>query len=219
MHSTAERRGAHAAPQRRHHPARGAIEWLIIVLVAVVLAVVIRTWVFESYTVPSGSMTPTIQINDRILVDKLSYSFGSPHIGQIVVFHKAPTDPADTPILVKRLIAVPGDTVRSGPDGEVFVNNHLLREPWLSTSARNDPGPRICSSGNPGEVPAATEYCHGRILRLPKGEYWMMGDNRGDSSDSRYWGPVPRRLLIGHVVARMWPPRQWHVFGALLADR
>ena len=188
-------------------------EWAGIVVVALIAAFVIRTYVVESFVVPTGSMYPTIKVQDRILVNKLSFDFGNQvRTGDIVVFHEAPADPEKTPILVKRVIGLPGQTLSSGPNGEIFVDGRLLAQPWLTPAAMNDgAGPAICSRPR-GSVAAAVADCRGDVLHLPAGEYYMMGDHRGDSDDSRYWGPISRHSIIGRAFVRIWPPSRIHWF-------
>jgi signal peptidase I len=190
-----------------------ALEWLLILVAALLAAVLVRTFVFESYVVPTGSMIPTIRIDDHIIVDKLSYDLGSPKVGQIVVFHRVPSDrEPGPPDLVKRVIGVPGQWLRSGPHGEIFVDGKLLAQPWLTGPDRAAPGPAICTPPGGEITPAATADCRGGVLHVPAGEYFMMGDNRQLSFDSRYWGAVPGRLLVGRVLARIWPPSQLRWF-------
>jgi signal peptidase I len=138
---------------------------------ALVAAFVIRTYVIESYVVPTASMFPTIQDGDRVLVNKLSFDFGNRvQVGDIVVFHESPDDPdTSTPILIKRVIGLPGQTLWSGPNGEVFVDGKLLHQPWLTPAALDQgSGPAICS---PEPITAATADCRGKYLHLPPGEY------------------------------------------------
>jgi signal peptidase I len=196
---------APAAPRRRR---RGLIEWAIIIVVALLAAFLIRNYLVESYVVPTPSMFPTIKDGDRILVNKLSFDFGHhARAGEIVVFNKPPADISpDTPVLVKRVIGLPGQTLRSGPHGEIFVDNKLMSQPWLTAAAKADPGPTICQSGED------LTDCRGGSLYLPANTYYMMGDNRGDSDDSRYWGPVSGSLFIGRAFVRIWPLNRLHWF-------
>jgi signal peptidase I len=202
-------RHVHAAPRRRR---RGFIEWIVIVVVALVAAFVIRTYIIESYVVPTASMYPTIKDGDRVLVNKLSFDFGnSVRAGDIIVFHESPNDTdKTTPILIKRVIGLPGQTLSSGPNGELFVDGKLLPEPLLTPAAMDQgAGPAICT---PEASPAATADCRGKVLHLPAGEYYVMGDHRGDSDDSRFWGPIPRHLIIGRAFVRIWPLNRIHWF-------
>ena len=167
---------------------RGLIEWGVIILVAVLAALGLRAFVVQPYFIPSGSMEPTLQINDKVLVNKLSYDFHSVHRGDIIVFKKPPNDTSEgVKDLIKRVIGLPGETIWSGPNGEIFVNGQLIKQPWLTAQAQTDPGPPV-----PKTV-------------IPKGDYFVMGDNRGDSSDSRVFGPISGHLIVGRAFLRVWP--------------
>jgi signal peptidase I len=185
-------------PRRR----RGLVEWIVIVVVALLAAWVQRSFIIESYEIPTGSMEPTIIPHDRFLVDKLSFKFGGhPQAGQIVVFHEAPDDTeTGTPILIKRVIGLPGQRLRSGPNGEVFVDGKLLKQPWITSAGLDEgSGPAICA-------PTLSRVdCRGDVLYLPANEYYVMGDHRGDSDDSRYWGPISGPSIIGRAFVRIWP--------------
>ncbi len=168
-----------------------------VVVIAIVVAVLLRTFVVATYSIPSGSMEPTLKIGDRIVVDKLSYHLHGVDRGNIVVFSTPPTeDCAGPPVsdLVKRVIGLPGDTI-SLTDGHVYINGHLLPELYLPPDVRNDtyPGP----SGN--------AYSLHHAYRVPAGNVFMMGDNRPQSCDSRYWGPVRESTIVGKVDMRIWP--------------
>jgi signal peptidase I len=171
------------------------VEWVVVLVLALGLAVVLRTWVVQTYSIPSGSMIPTLMIGDRILVDKLSYHLHPVHRGDVVVFA---TPPKEIPILmvndlVKRVIGLPGETISSGPRGEVLINGKVIDQPWLTASARADPGPPI------------------RKQKIPKGEIFVMGDNRGSSDDSRDYGPVSESLIVGRAVLGFWPLSRVHL--------
>ena len=160
------------------------VEWLVILAVAVLAAFLIRSFAIEPFYIPSGSMEPTLQIGDRVLVNKLSYDLHSVHRGDIVVFKKPPNDYSPgVKDLIKRVIGLPGDTI-SAHDGVVFIDGRKLAEPWLPK----------------GETTSAFAP-----ILVPKGEYFMMGDNRGDSADSRIIGPVTDKLFIGRAFVRVWP--------------
>jgi signal peptidase I len=184
------------------------VQWIVVIIAALVIAALLKTYVVEAYAIPSASMTPTIAVGDRVLVDKLSYDFGRhPHTGNIIVFHKPAdfdeTDPLEGPgikNLIKRVIGLPGQSLRSGPGGVIYVDGRLLSQPWLSASARADPGPAICSSDRTD--------CTGKTLHLPAGEYLVMGDYRSDSDD----GPVVGHLIVGRAFVRIWPLSRLHWF-------
>jgi signal peptidase I len=175
-----------AAPPtgRKRKSLRLAVEWGAILVVAVVAAILIRSFVVQPFYIPSGSMEPTLHVGDRVLVNKLSYDFHAVHRGDIVVFDKPPND--TTPgvkDLIKRVIGLPGETI-SGQNDQVYINGHPLAEPWLPKDDPTQPFP---------------------ATHIPAGEYFMMGDNRGDSADSRLIGPIPERLFIGRAFLRVWP--------------
>jgi signal peptidase I len=162
------------------------VEWVLVLLTAALVALVLRTFVVQTFYIPSGSMEPTLQVGDRILVDKLSYHLHAPHRGDIVVFARPPAEDCPGPSvsdLVKRVIGLPGETI-SAQGGAVYIDGQRLAEPWLPARDITAPFPP---------------------LRIPAGQYFVMGDNRGDSCDSRIWGVVPRSYIVGHVVARIWP--------------
>lgn len=178
-------------PHKTRSRRRSAVEWLVVVAAAVLVSLLIRTYAFQTFYIPSGSMEPTLQIGDRIVVSKLSVEFGTIHRGDILVF-KAPAavrtecgdDVAD---LVKRVIGLPGEHLTS-------VGNTIM----------------LVVHGK--DVPIAQPWTHeeplGRALGnvyVPKNHYFMMGDNEPDSCDSRYWGTIPRSSVIGKAVVRIWP--------------
>ena len=180
---------------------RRARSWIVeavaIFVVAVLVAVLLRTFVVQTYFIPSGSMEPTLKIGDRILVDKLSYHLHSVHRGDIVVFARPAAEDCAGPAvadLVKRVVGLPGESV-SAVGGYVYVNGHKLAEPWLPSSVQ----------GQTYAVQTGTPYDLVRPYKVPANDYYVMGDNRTGSCDSRYWGPVSRSLIVGKVVMRIWP--------------
>lgn len=146
-----------------------------------------HTLVAESRYVASGSMLPTLEVNDRLLIDKLSYRWSNPERGDIIVF--SPTDKLkqqnvrDT--LIKRLIGLPGEKVEI-KEGRVYINNRLLREKYAAEKQRYEWGP----------------------VTVPANSYLVMGDNRDNSYDGRYWGFVPHDHIIGKAVIRLWSPER-----------
>jgi signal peptidase I len=164
---------------KRRSSQRSLIEWLIVIVVAVLVSLLIRTYVFQTFFIPSGSMEPTLHIGDRIIVNKLGVEFGTIHVGDILVF-KAPkavaTDCGDSVAdLVKRVIGVPGDTLNGEP----------LKQPWTHVAQI-------------GVKPIT-------LTHVTKNHYFMMGDNEPNSCDSRYWGLIPRSAVIGKAFVRIWP--------------
>lgn len=161
-----------------------ALDLLEAVTIAVILAVVIRFFLFEPFVIPSASMEPTLVPGDRVMVNKLAYRLGEPKPGDIIVF-RYPLDPRT--IYIKRLIAVGGQTVELR-DGQLFVNGRKVQEAYLP----HNPG----GGGDFGPV------------RVPPGTYFVMGDNRNNSQDSRVWGPVPRQNILGKAEVLFWPPQR-----------
>jgi signal peptidase I len=192
------------SPPANPHPTRWIKEAVIVVVVAVLVAVLLRTFVVQTFFIPSGSMEPTLQIGDRILVNKLSYHLHGVDRGDIVVFSRPPTENCGGPEvndLVKRVIGLPGDVV-SLSGGYVYIDGKRLDETWLPSSEQGItvPGP----PGNSSNL--ATAY------RVPSNDYFVMGDNRTDSCDSRYWGPISKSLIVGKVDLRVWPVSSLHIF-------
>ncbi len=173
------------APQRQRRTRRLVIEWTVIVILAVVVSFVMRTYVVQTFFIPSASMEPTLQVGDRILVSKLSIDFGTVHVGDIVVFKAPPAENCGDSVsdLVKRVIGVPGDHL-SSKGNTIYINGKALDETWTHVE------------------PLGTPI---RSVTVPPNSYFVMGDNHPNSCDSRYWGFVPRKDLIGKVFFRIWP--------------
>jgi signal peptidase I len=170
----------------------------VVLVVAILVAVLLRTFVVETYFIPSGSMEPTLQIGDRILVDKLAYHLHSVDRGDIVVFARPPRENCPGPVvpdLVKRVIGLPGETISLSGGGYVLIDGHRLDETWLPASRQGTTFPG----------PSGTPYSLTRPYKIPPNDYFVMGDNRGNSCDSRYWGPVSGNLMVGKVDVRVWP--------------
>jgi signal peptidase I len=172
---------------------RSFIEWVIVLIAALLVSLTVRTFVVQTYLIPSRSMEPTLWIGNRILVDKLSVDFGTINVGDVVVF-KAPPDVAtlcSDPVtdLVKRVIGVPGDTL-SSKGNTIYVNGKKLHQRWS----------HFFSLGGSEIKP----------MTVPAGQYFMMGDNHANSCDSRVWGTVPRSDIIGKVFLKIWPLSEWH---------
>lgn len=161
-----------------------------VILMSIVFATTIRSFVAETRYIPAGSMTPTLAINDRLIIDKLSYRFRSPERGDIIVFN--PTDKLQQEKLkdafIKRIIGLPGDTIEV-KSGKVYVNKNVLTENYID------------------EVPSynwsSTELTPDG--KVPEGNYIVLGDNRNNSYDSHYWGFVPQEKIIGRATKRFWP--------------
>ena len=183
---------------------RWIYELVGVLVAAVLLAVLLRTFVVATYSIPSLSMEPTLQIGDRIVVDKLAYHLHGVGTGDIVVFATpANENCAGPPVadLVKRVIGLPGQTV-SLAGGKVYIDGAYLPEPWLPLEVRNQTFP------GPSDAP----YSLHDAYRVPSGDVYVMGDNRTESCDSRYWGPVPKSSIVGKVDVRIWPLSRMHLF-------
>jgi signal peptidase I len=179
-------------PRTRAHAkrssSRGVVEWVAILVAAVLVAFVLQRYVVQAFYIPSGSMETTLSPGDRVLVNKLSYDLHDVHRGDIVVFSKPASDTTpNIKDLIKRVIGLPGEQISSGASGSVLINGKPIAQPWLTPGARANPGPAIAPQV------------------IPRGDYFMMGDNRGDSADSRIIGPVPGRLIVGRAFVRVWP--------------
>jgi signal peptidase I len=180
-----------AAGPRRRRWRRVLAELITIALVAVLLAGLVRTFVVEPFWIPSASMVPTLGVYDRILVQKAFFSWRDVREGDIVVFSQPPRDhcPGPQGDLVKRVIALPGQTIYSSGNS-IYIDGRRLAEPYLP---RYDPlGPAI---------PDATSR---HPYRVPPGEFYVLGDNRADSCDSRYWGPITGASIVGTVILTFW---------------
>jgi signal peptidase I len=203
MADTSETTVDEGTPKRSHW----FRETAVVVVVALVAALLLRAFVVQTFFIPSGSMEPTLNIGDRILVNKLSYHLHGVDRGNIVVFRR----PADEncggqPVadLVKRVIGLPGETISltKGSKGYVMINGKRLDETWLPTSVQGKTFPG----------PAGKPYSLAKPYVIPANDYFVMGDNRTDSCDSRYWGPIPRSLIVGKVDLRVWPITSFRFF-------
>jgi signal peptidase I len=172
-------------------------ETLVVVVVALAAALLLRTFVVQTFYIPSGSMEPTLQIGDRILVDKLAYHLHGVGRGNIIVFRRPADENCGGPRvadLVKRVIGLPGETI-SLHKGHVLIDGKQLNESWLPSSAQGTTFPG----------PSGPTYNLSKPYVVPSNHYFVMGDNRADSCDSRYWGPIARSLIVGKVDVRVWP--------------
>lgn len=184
---------------------RGLAELPVLALIALVVAFVLKTFVAQAYYIPSSSMEPQLHIGDRVIVSKLSYDLHDPHRGDIIVF-PSPEDHSvddsawpirvvkgvfegvglakpEKEILIKRVIGLPGEVVQAH-DGHVFINGNRLIEPYLPKNVVTEPfGPTT----------------------VPAGDVWVMGDNRGNSRDSRFIGAIKESDVIGRAILKVWP--------------
>jgi signal peptidase I len=189
-------RGKPDSHTKRSRARRTAIEWLIIIGAVVICTILLRTFVIQSFYIPSASMSPTLQVGNRIVVDKLSYHLHSVNRGDIVVFARPPLEDQEYADLVKRVIGLPGETI-SSKGCSVYIDGKKLNEPWLPKL------PSSCTRALPDDP--YPQYNLPGPVHIPAGEYYVMGDNRTDSEDSRFFGPIPGSLIVGRAVAVVWP--------------
>jgi signal peptidase I len=202
---------------QKRSPGGSLLEFVLIVVVALGLALGIQAFLVKPFRIPSGSMEPTLAIGQRVLVSRVNYHFADPDRGDIVVFKPpkgadqdggicgvpnfspqqrgepcpAPTKAQSNQNFIKRIVAVPGDRIRIQA-GRVVINGKLQKEPFL-----------------PRNFVGACEVCSlPKEITIPPDHFFMMGDNREHSADSRYWGPVPRDQLIGQAFFTYWPPKR-----------
>lgn len=209
-----------APPPRKHHsrnpvdrltrrlpdPVRVVVDWVVTIVAAVAIVLLVKAYVVNPYKIPSSSMEPTLhcarpkvgceaRFDDRVLANRFIYHLRSPHRGDIVVFDTPPAAKVacgEGGTFVKRIIGLPGETIEvrlnAKGQGIVYIDGKRLDEPYVQPDRRPDKpyGPQ----------------------KVPEGDYFMMGDNRSQSCDSREWGPVPRDHLIGKVFATYWPPNR-----------
>jgi signal peptidase I len=193
----------------KRSPGGSVLEFFLIVAVALGLALGIQAFLVKPFRIPSESMVPTLDVGERVLVDRLTKNFGDYDRGDILVFKPPagsdattcgvqhsnrspcprPTEERSDTNFIKRVVAVGGDRL-SVRGGRVYINGRPQREPY----ARLDDSCEICN------LPEA--------IRIPEGHLFMMGDNRGASADSREWGPVPEDWVIGQAFATYWPPKK-----------
>ncbi|MDQ6698183.1 MAG: signal peptidase I [Actinomycetota bacterium] len=176
---------------------RSAVEWIVVIGGAVLVALVVKTFLFQAFYIPSPSMSPTLVQNDRVLVNKLAYHFHDVHRGDVVVFERPPTEPTeDIKDLIKRVIGLPGDRVSIMGD-RVNINGHQITEPYVHGL------PTTYASCGLGKVDGIDTK--GGLL-VPKGTVFVMGDNRTDSHDGRCFGPIKKSLIVGRAFMIIWPP-------------
>ncbi|HXY84753.1 MAG TPA: signal peptidase I [Gaiellaceae bacterium] len=192
------------------HGARVAIDWVVTIAGAIAIVLAIKAWVVNPYRIPSSSMEPTLHCarpgtgceastSDRVLANRFIYHFRSPRRGEIVVFHTPPRAAkacGEGGTFVKRIIGLPGD-VWAEEDGYVYINGKRLNEPYIK------PDRRDTQTLTMSDIPPKNT-----MTKIPPNMYLMMGDNRNESCDSRAWGLVPRKNLIGEVFATYWPPNR-----------
>ncbi len=188
---------------------RVALDWVVTIAGAVIIVLALKAWIINPYRIPSSSMEPTLhcarpaegceaRFSDRVLACRVCLDFASPHRNQIIVFHTPPLALVKCGAggtFVKRLIGMPGETIKEDKKGNIWIEPprgdsfYKLDEPFIQRARR---------------LADTTHF--GKSWQVPQGDYFFMGDNRAQSCDSREWGPVPRKNLIGTVVFTYWPP-------------
>jgi signal peptidase I len=192
-------------------PVRVALDWILTIAGAILIVLALKAWIVNPYRIPSSSMEPTLHcarpapgcesgFSDRVLACRVCLDFASPHRGQIIVFNTPPLALVKCGAggtFVKRLIGLPGETVKEDHKGNIWIEPphgdtfYELKEPYIQAVRR-----------------LADTSHFGGIWKVPLGSYFFMGDNRAQSCDSREWGSVPRKNLIGTVFFVYWPPNR-----------
>jgi signal peptidase I len=200
----------------RGRPGSSLVELVVVVAIALGIALVVQAFVVKPYRIPSGSMEPTLAVGERVIVNRIGNRFAAPGVGAVVVFHPPkgadvnacgnagqgpfysgpdsrlpcarPTGTRSDQNFIKRVVGLPGDRI-AVRDGHVVRNGVRQREPFI----------HACGGG---------PDCDLGTITVPKDHYFMMGDNRGASDDSRYWGPVRREWIIGDAFVSYWPPKR-----------
>jgi signal peptidase I len=166
------------------HSVRNLVEWVAIVVGALAVALIVKTFLIQAFFIPSLSMYPTLDKGDRVLVNKLSYKMHDVHRGDVVVFERPPGQPAsDIKDLIKRVVGLPGDSIEA-KNGDVYIDGKKLEESYLVDGVVT------------GNLPKQ---------QVPAGHIFVMGDNRGDSADSRVFGPIDEDTIVGRAFIRVWP--------------
>jgi signal peptidase I len=175
---------------------RTIIEWTILIGSALLIAILIKTFLFQAFYIPSESMKPTLNVGDRVLVNKVSYRLHDVNRGDIVVFEtppKAKDANGEIKDLVKRVVALPGETF-STRNGTVYIDGRPLNEPYLQEGVQTcAPNTAATTCGDIGDQP------------IPAGDVLVLGDNRTASKDSRFFGPIKESSIVGRVFVRIWP--------------
>ena len=198
----------------------GSMKWLLTnditstLLAAIILTFVVRVFVAEARWIPSESMLPTLEVGDRLVVEKISYRFGDPQRGDIVVF--IPPDHVNTKdAFIKRVVGLPGDTIEIRLDDGIYVNDQKLDESYifsLPTNSISYPGD-ITQLGELPQYPLNGKPFTSPIV-VPDDHYFVLGDNRNNSQDSHVWGFLPRENVIGRTFVRFWPLNRLYHFSS-----
>jgi signal peptidase I len=181
----------HRRRRRKRSALHNAIEWVVVLAAALIVALVVKTWLFQAFYIPSGSMEPTLDIGDRVLVNKVSYDLDDVDRGDIIVFERPEGwGSGDIDDLIKRVVALPGETIEVR-DGIVYIDGAALDEPYLADGVTTPP-----FYEQSGCVPSCV---------VPEDEVFVLGDNRGNSDASNHFGPLPFDSVVGRAFIRVWP--------------
>jgi signal peptidase I len=173
--------GVTVGRRRRLSPGmRNAVEWVVVIGGAILITILLRTFAFQTFYIPSASMVPTLQVQDRIVVNKIADDF---HVGDIVVFERPDTWTAQHDVLIKRIVGTEGQTIEIR-GGVLYRDGEPVDEPYL---------------------PQGITMADFEPVVVPEGHVFVMGDNRNQSSDSRENGPVPEENIVGRAALRIWP--------------
>lgn len=175
------------------------LEYVTIVAVAVLVALAVQAWVVKPYRIPSESMLDTLRPGDRVLVNRMVYHLREPRRGDVIVF-RYPQDP--DVVFIKRIVGVPGDLLEVR-DGRLYVNGRRAAEPYVHRTGGR-PDPTIAQAAVAGAT-VHDPWSLAEPYRVPSDAFFVMGDNRSDSDDSRDWGTVPRAAIVGEGLATYWP--------------
>jgi signal peptidase I len=200
-------------PDRPAHPGRAIAELPLLAIVAIAIAFVLKTFLAQAFFIPSASMVPELEVGDRVVVSKLAYRFHEPRRGDVIVFDSPLAQPGDEPALpvrivrevleaagvrrageeelIKRVIGLAGETIDCR-DGHVTVDGRDLHEPYLP----------------PGTVTTCTGLGQTFPMKIPADHLLVLGDNRGNSSDGRRFGPIDEARIVGRAILRVWPPQR-----------
>jgi signal peptidase I len=166
---------------------------VLVIVGAILLALVVKVFLLQAFYIPSLSMSPTLRVGDRVLVNKLSYRLHDVNRGDVIVFERPASETSSTiPDLIKRVVGLPGESI-SFIDGAVYVDGKRLDESYLSAGT-------VTSSANAPNKCTAEAPCV-----VPSGQVWVMGDNRSDSKDSRYFGSIDESTIVGRAFVTVWP--------------
>lgn len=188
-------RGARRRLLEKWFGARGAgiVEWVLVIVGAILLALIVKVFLLQAFYIPSLSMYPTLHEGDRVLVNKLSYKLHDVNRGDVIVFERPASETSSNiPDLIKRVVGLPGESV-SFDNGSVYINGVRLDESYL-------PDGTVTSSANAPNKCTPQAPCI-----VPEGQVWVMGDNRSDSKDSRYFGAIDESSIVGRAFVTVWP--------------